>query len=371
VFDFDDERRDRERIDSLFVEVGQREGPWRGAAGRLRGNTGGVIGGLDGGRATFRVAERFSVSTLAGFAVDPWESNDFDPTRPVYGVHVDAEDLLGALDAQLFAIQQRVDGLVDRTALGGELRYAKDGLFAAAYVDANVEFGVLDTAFLTGSWQMTRSTSLNWLLDTRTVPALTLRNATLGQPDASLDDLRDRLGASGLEDLARDRTARSKLASLGLTHRLSDRFQVAGDVSVSDLSGTPPSEGVLGFEGTGLQWAGSLQLVGTSLVRAGDVHSVGLRLVTAETVDVAGLVLSVRQPLGTRLWATPLLYTEWRRPVRGEDVFSLRPGLRLDWRIGPVTLDAEGLYVWERGERFPGLGDESGVQLLMGLRYDF
>jgi hypothetical protein len=59
-----------------------------------------------------------------------------------------------------------------------------------------------------------------------------------------------------------------------------------------------------------------------------------------------------------------------RTPSEGDDIFSLRPGLRLDYSRGRFTFDAEAAYEWMDGERFPEAGEESGYTLLFGVRYD-
>jgi hypothetical protein len=81
--------------------------------------------------------------------------------------------------------------LTDRTAVGGELRYSDEHFFAASYVDYDVYFGDLNTALLTGNWQITRASNLTFFADYRNSPLLASWNALQGQPVDGLDELRE------------------------------------------------------------------------------------------------------------------------------------------------------------------------------------
>jgi hypothetical protein len=97
--------------------------------------------------------------------------------------------VLPDFDFELFAIQQRFQGRNDRTAIGAELQYSRDPVFLAAFVDYDVQFDELNTAFLVANWRATTATSLDLLLDYRNVPPLMLSNALLGQPTNRLGEL--------------------------------------------------------------------------------------------------------------------------------------------------------------------------------------
>ncbi len=370
LYDFIDDDTDW-RANTLFLEALGRGQPWGFGVGRLPGNRAGVIGRMDGVRLSYELQPGWRLGSVAGFPVDPFLQSTPDTDRQLFGLSLETLELVEGVDVELFAIQQWAEGLTDRSAVGAELRYAAEGRFLAGLFDYDLHFGALNTAFLIGNLQLRPDTDLNVLLDWRRLPTLETRNALLGQPDDSLDDLRDRLGVGDLESLAEDRTARSRSASLGLTHRLNERFQVSGDLTLSDLSGTPASGGIEAFEGTGRQLSSYLQVTGTELLLAGDVGTLGLRWVDAREIDVVGLLWSWRSPLWRRFRLNPLLDLEWRSPDRGGRVFTVRPGLRVDMTLGRLTLDAEGHYIWSDGARFPGVEDEQGYTLLLGVRYDY
>ena len=60
-----------------------------------------------------------------------------------------------SLDIDLYAIGQSASGLLDRAAVGSEIRFFREGLFAAAYFDYDAYFTSLNVAQLTANWQAT------------------------------------------------------------------------------------------------------------------------------------------------------------------------------------------------------------------------
>lgn len=359
------------RTSTLFVEARELEGPLSGGLGRLPGNTAGVIGRYDGIQASFRLNPTWTISAVAGFPADPFESNGIETDRRFGGVSLDATGLLPGLDGQVYTIHQQLSGETDRSAVGGEFRYVREGVFVAGLLDYDLHFGELGQAFLVAGWQSTASTHLNLLLDQRYLPVLTTRNALIGQPEGSLAELRRRLSGSEIDRLAEDRTARARTATLGLTHHLGERLQLALDVSAADFEGTPPSGGVAGFPGTGWQFSYSAQLIATDLVRNGDISTLGLRYLDSRSFDEAGLLLSWRGAVTGRVRLNPFVELTRARLRDREIVYGLEPGLRIDWWLGPFSVDLEASYEWLDGERFAGAENESGYSAVLGLRYDF
>ncbi|MDH3684871.1 MAG: hypothetical protein OEP95_01525 [Myxococcales bacterium] len=359
------------RIDTVRLEIEDREGPISGIVGRQSGNSAGVLRRFDGLTLRYELGDRWAVNARAGFPVDPFLNHWIEDERILYGASLEGRGLLPGFEFEAFAIQQRFQGRNERTAIGAELQYVRDPFFLAGYVDYDVQFGELNTAYLVANWRATAVTNVNLLLDYRNVPTLTRSNALLGQPVDRLGELEGRFPDEDVDSIAEDRTLRAKLTTLGITHQLTERFQLAGDFTVTDLSGTPTSAGVLEFEGTGHQYTYLLQLIGSSLIRSGDVMRIAVGYQDFGGADRTALRLSTRVPLGRRLRVTPRLDLEWRNPEIGEHHRLVRPGLRVDWRIGAITIDAEAGYEWLHGERVVGAGDERGYTVVFGVRYDF
>jgi hypothetical protein len=171
--------------------------------------------------------------------------------------------------------------------------------------------------------------------------------------------------------MAEDRSARTQLATLGATRRLSDRFQLAADASVSQYGETRSSGTIVGFEGTGPVYAYSTQLIASQLLGEADVQTFGLRYVDAEELDAAALLLHGYYPLTRAFRLKPVLVLVRRQPVDEADLFTLRPGLGFDYRFWRFTFDAGGAFEWSDRESAEGAGDDRRYTLEIGIRYDF
>ncbi len=179
------------RISSVFIDVSQVEGPFSALIGRQPGNTAGVLSRFDGVRLRGKLGKHWRLSIMGGMPVDYYHSLEIDTDRYLYGLSVDAEELLGGLDGQIFAVQQRAGNLVDRTALGAELRWHDDTKFISSHLDYDIDYALLNTALLVANWRATPATNLNLLFDYRKSPILTTTNALFGQTVDTLSELQD------------------------------------------------------------------------------------------------------------------------------------------------------------------------------------
>jgi tetratricopeptide (TPR) repeat protein len=357
------------RVRSLFLDFADRDGPLSGRLGRQWSSSGGVLGTFDGGRVALRFAGPWKVSAVAGFPVETFLENSPDTSRHLHGAAFGVEGWRERLDAELFGIRQVADGETDRVGIGGEFRTFWEGGFLAGLVDYDVHFHDLTTAHLLGDWEVVSDTHLNLLLDYRRAPIPATSNALLGQPVDSLGDLG--LSAGELRELAEERSARTQLATLGATRRLGDRFQLSGDVSVSEYGETGSSDTITGFEGTGLVYAYSTQLVASQILGRSDVQTLGLRWVEARELDAIALLLHGYYPIARALRLKPMLILVRRRPAGEEGLSTVRPGLGFDYRFWRFTFDAGGSVEWSDRESAEGAGDDRRYTLELGVRYDF
>jgi hypothetical protein len=356
------------RVSSLFLEAERPEQGLTGSIGRRSRSTGGVLGRYDGVQLSWRFAEPWMVTAIAGRPVDSTTGGLGDLDRWLGGLSVDVDLLDDILDLEVFAVGQAAGSWVDRIAVGSELHYFDSGRSAAAYVDFDVYYQALNTAQLVGSWQVTPSTSLNALADYRNVPTLTTTNALIGQPAGDLASLGDLFSREEIEELAKDRTARSTSFFLGASHLLTRQLQLALDLGASDLSGTEGSGGIEAFDGTGWDFSYSGRVIASDITTTGDVGVLGFRYFDGSNLDIASLMLTGRYPATLNLRLTPRLQTDYRFQAAGDYVL-LRPSFRFDYRVWKVVFDAEAGLDW----RLPvdsGLDEELDYFLTFGVRYD-
>jgi hypothetical protein len=389
------------RVTSMFVDAAQRNGPWSGTIGRQPGNTAGIPSRIDGVRISRQIFDVWRVSLRGGLPVELSTSDRIMTNRYLYGVSLDYSrgfeqgSHSGHVDAQVFGMQQRAESLVDRTGVGGELRYVNDQLFLASYGDYDVQFKRLNTALLTSNWQLSPETSLNLFLDYRFSPLLVTSNALQGQPVSQLNDLAKLYSPSQLRALALDRTPRSLAGSIGGSHQLTEDTQLALDISTAKLGGTPPSGGVEGTPATGWETSYFPQLISSNLLTQGDVATIGVRYFDGTASDTISLITTERIPVTPTFRLLPRMRVDWRNR-RGRDEFAptpdqiendpiaaaaaararngsltVRPFLGFDWRIWKFTVDGEAGVEWTNASFDPAAGNQFDWSFALGLRYDF
>jgi hypothetical protein len=226
---------------------------------------------------------------------------------------------------------------------------------------------------LLGNWTAADRTTVNLLLDYRNSPILTTSNALQGQTALTIEELLAIYTEQEIFDLALDRTADSKLATLGVTHPLTGRLQVSGDVTVSNLSDTPASGGVAAVPGTDNEYFYSLQLIGSDLLKPGDLTVLGLRLGNATTTDIASVSLNTRYPVTNDFRVNPRMRIDYRRNlVDDTEQFIYRPSARLTWNVKrSFRLEAEFGGELSDRELVTGSTATNSYFVNLGYRADF
>ena len=134
------------------------------------------------------------------------------------------------------------------------------------------------------------------MLDHRKTPSLSIRTALNGANTSSIGDLQQALSASALRDLALARTATSNMGQVGVTLPLNKKFQVGGDLRLSNTSGMEASgtlnspEGfVAAIPSRGTEKIVSGQVIGSGLYKAGDIWSLSGSVGSSGTVNSTSL----------------------------------------------------------------------------------
>ena len=362
---------DAMRVSSAFIDVSSRRSVYSARLGRQSASGGGVLGRFDGIKVWREISERLRLSLVSGFPVEFSDSNRINSQRFFYGTSADFGPFLERWDVQLFAIRQELHGVEDRSAIGGQIRYTGGQSFALALVDYDVSYSALNTLMFISNWRLGESTNISVSADRRKSPILTTRNAIQGQPVEDFDDLEALFDEEQIRDLAEDRTADSSTATLGISHRFSSGWQIAGDVSVSNLSDTPASGVVPATPGTDNEYNFSLRATGTDLIVDGSFTTFGLRFANADTNDRYSATIAARYTLLDGLRLGPRVSLELRRNDGSADQWKLRPLLRLDYRWRAFQFELDGGVDIERGTANDNDADETEYFVNVGGRYDF
>jgi hypothetical protein len=369
-----DDRTNDLRFSRLSVEVEDRLRGIDAIVGRQGRSDSGVLGRFDGVRVAYQVGSHYALSALVGLPVESTSDSKPNTDTVMAGAALDADDFwIEGLRGQLFVIGQNTDSMTDRTAIGGELRYADRRFYAFSYLDYDVVFGSLNSAVLSGTWYWRPETDFRVLAERRNSPVVTLASALQGRAVEDLDELRTLFSESEIRDMAVDRVVQVTTGSVGVTHRPTERLQVSADFAVSHASGTQDSDDglVLGVDAMGPDFNTSLQLLVSDWLVDGGVGSVALRWFEGESSRVIGLSGFSRFLLMDGLRVSPRLRWDLRDSDFQGRSSSLIPSLEADWRLRWFLLHMNVGLEWI--EPFSGalVERETNYFVEAGVRWEF
>lgn len=338
---------------------------------------GGVLGRFDGVQASYTFQPRWKASAVVGKPTDSL----LDAKRHFYGASIEAEALTPQLGGSLYFLEQKIDGEVDRRAIGSDLRYFEGGLSATAQLDYDTVLKGLNVASLQATWQRPDNTVVNFLFDRRTTPMMMLGNtlffggATIQPPPTRVSDLLvNGTTVDTLRQQVRDTTAKSTQAALGVTTPITPQWQFGADVRYSSTGAIAPVPDLLpqGQPASGDIWSLGLQLIGTNLYSPRDTHVLIASFVNGPGFQ--GQLLSYNNAsLVAQDWQLEPSIKFYRQSSPG-GVVSTRwaPGLRVTWRVRQeVALESE-INV-ESSKTTSATRNESASRTFyyLGGRYDF
>jgi len=361
------------RVTTAYIDAFDSETELFGRVGRQTQSSGGVLGRFDGGLASYQISPKVKANAVAGLPVESTTGLEIDTDRYFYGVSMDFGTFAEAWDTNLFAINQIADGITDRRAVGGEVRYFQPNRTAFGLVDYDIDYNELNIALLTGNYIFPDQTTLNLSLDYRRSPILTTTNAIQGQTAGSLTALLETLSEDEVRQLAEDRTATSKSVTVGASRPLNSMFQVSADVTASSLSGTDASGGVEASEGTGLELFYSAQLIGSSVIKEGDLAVLGLRYADTQNSDRYTVDVNTRYPVNRAFRVNPRLRTDYRENKNDDGTqISVKPSVRFDYYWTRTLLLELDLGAEWTNDRIDSTSDDrTGFFVNVGYRVDF
>ena len=273
----------RNRVNAAYGEIKSRRNNYMVRMGRQSPSGGGVMGRFDGISGYFGDSQYVRYNAVAG-ALDEYSQ---DVNKPEFvGAGIDKDPL------SLYAISQRVDGIMDRRAVGAELRYFEGSSTVFASLDYDTYFKALNAAQVTGTTSAFGGT-VNFMVDRRKSPSISIRNALNGAGTSSINELlkQPNTTENSLRDLAINRTATTNMGQVGLTLPLRDKWQMGGDIRMTyttglQASGTTMLEGILAdTPSRGTEKALTVQVIGSSLYKAGDIWSGSVTFNTSSAVN--------------------------------------------------------------------------------------
>ncbi len=391
-YDLLNKDKSKNRLSALYVDHKSFVNGTSVRAGRQSPTGGGVLYRFDGVQAGYNFAPKWKVNGVFGVPSEKL----LDTKRKFYGISIDAEALTTEVSGSVYAIQQIIDGEVDRQALGSELRFFSGGVAASAQLDYDIALKDLNIAALQGTWQFPDNTVINVLYDYRAVSTLTLGNllffpdsicaplpvppATTAVPPTRISDLLVRCSKQDLSVQAKQTAAYQQQALLGLTTPINPQWQWGADVRLTNIGAVKPvpSIGFVGSPSTGKLWSLGTQLIGSNLYSARDSHVLSFSFLTGPSFRARLWSYNNLSALEPGWQFEPSMRYYAQNDTSGVRNVRVTPGLRVTYRPVPeVSLESELSYEQAKTDtpasalQSAGVVRSNRIFYFLGARYDF
>jgi tetratricopeptide (TPR) repeat protein len=336
------------RLNAAYYDYRGLQNSFATRLGRQTGLTGGLPNRFDGAIAGIGIADKWRLNAAGGV---PVEYPSIDSERWFWGTSLEYENLGDAWSGNLFYVDQRTDGILDRRAVGTEVRYFRGGTSLFSLLDYDTSYKEWNIAMLQATWQSEGRTTLNLLYDRRKAPVLSTTNAIFGQPTTSIKTLLQTLTEEQIRQQARDVTATATQALIGLTTPVSPHWQLGADARLTNV-GALPSVVVNGITipaqpATGNIYSYDVQAIGSNLYSSRDTNVFSATYVTAPTFDGYQLSYNNLSLLQGRWTVEPSLRYYSQKDTQEVTLDRWTPGLRLTYRVREsFALEAE--LIWEK-----------------------
>lgn len=400
-----DDRRNISRLRALYLEHSSQDSYFV-RVGRQPGNTGGVLDfRFDGAWVRYTAVPQFlNLNLLAGqprqFSLDstyvPDDPRNFraELKRYFYGANVDIGPLGTAWSGNAYYINQMVNGVVDRRAVGSEIRYASNGKNAFGLVDYDVSYKVLNVAMLNGTW-VTEGTTYTLLADHRRTPYLQTSNALFGVAGATSLDLIKQENEDALRTAAKQNTATSDLFLAGVLHSVSKDWQLGGDVRYNRISGTSatnclvilPGTSTLflnpnsitdapcslqAFPGTGNIWTYTAQAIGANFPFDNTTFVANASYITSPAYRGQSLTLNSLARLSPQWQFDTFVILYHQKDSMDVELYRVTPTVRIDYRfLNSWTLEGSGGVEKTLTDSATQKDSTMRQFFFFGLRWDF
>ncbi len=362
-------QKDSNRINSAYLDIKNRPSDYSMRAGRQPASSGGVLGRFDGALFGYGLAPQWRLNAVAGIPVEPGAHTD----KRFAGLNLDMGTFAEHWGGNAYTIQQTVDGIADRQAVGGEVRYFDPKRSFYSLLDYDTLFRELNTFLFQSTWQSEARTTYNFLVDHRRAPTLQTSNALTGQQSVTtIRDLRATMTDEQIRDQAKKLTAKSNLAMVGLSHPFNSTWQLGGDVRVSKITGTEAAGEQPATEGTGNVYTYTFQAIGSNILTKRDVSVFSFSYLKGKTYNGQSYSLSNRAVLRDKWTLEPSIRYYQQNDNQNISLKRLTPAIRLSYQWKDhITLETEAGVEKTKTSSSTQQDDTLRKYYSLGYRWDY
>jgi hypothetical protein len=280
--------------------------------GRSIGTSGVILGEFDGVRVDYRLSDKLKLNGIAGYPVLA-ARDTFNSNRQVFGISVETNLLRRKWDLNGYLIEQRENGQTNGKSMGGIISHLQSRRSLLVYLDYDVTSNKVGTLMASGAWRLPFKTTISAALDRSNRPIPGNQQKFLQQSMTVMKGWDWILPTNRQAHYTGDGCCDVSTLAFGLSHELSQRIRLSGDVAVLGTTDDVDTATETTFRSS--EYSYHMKLSGKDLLLPGDRNMLDLRYSVTEADRTSGASLDTKYAIN-RFWnIRPKLRADYHRPV--------------------------------------------------------
>ena len=223
-------------INTAYVDIKNRLKKYSTVIGLQSSNKGGVFGRFLGAQANYEFLPKYELTATVGKPV-AFSSGDDTGDRTFYGASLSAGSFVENWDGNAYYIQQNIEGMVDRQAVGGDVRYADKIYSVFASLDYDVSYKVLNLVFLRAGWKANDQTRIDVNYNLRQSPLIFTSSALQSEGVTKFKDLQAIASENEIREKVRGISSLSRMLTVSAVYDIDQNNQINADLTTSSIDG--------------------------------------------------------------------------------------------------------------------------------------
>jgi hypothetical protein len=331
-----------------------------------------MLGELDGLRVDYRLSRGLTLNGVAGYPVSS-SKDKFNAARQMYGISAVTDKFARAWDLNSYLVEQQKDREVTSRSVGGAVRYLRPRRSALVFVDYDIFEDSLSSFMTSGAWKLPYRITLSATLDLRNGPLHKHQKKYLQKTMAGKEGWNWLLPDKRIKHFTKNRSNEVATVAFGLSHALSRRISLSGDVAMMDISGAATARGSAKSAERLSEYFYHLRLSGKDMVLAGDKNVLDLRHRITPSSRVSSASFDTKYAIN-RLWKiSPQLRADYRSNTPENSVqWVTAPAVKMEYRWRKrYGVDIKAGGEWSTREDPDGNETRSSYFVSLGYKAQF
>lgn len=232
------EDKDDPELNTAYVDIKNRLQKYSGTVGLQSSNKGGIFGRFIGAQASYEFLPKYEITATAGIP-KAFSSGDNPGSRIFYGASLSIGSFVENWDGNAYYIQQNIEGIIDRQAVGGDVRYADKVYSIYASADYDVSYQVLNLVFLRAGWKANEQTRIDVNYNIRQQPLVFTSSALQSEGITKFKDLQAIASEAEIREKVRRLSSLSRMLTVSAVYDIDQNNQINADITRSSIDSRP------------------------------------------------------------------------------------------------------------------------------------